>query len=55
VGQIENVRKKLIVDSLLDTDLILSEQYLLQQAEQEISLQQKNTQRNTIGFNRCDK
>ncbi|MEI6190712.1 MAG: ATP-binding protein [Chitinophagia bacterium] len=52
-GQIENVRKKLIVDSLLDAELDPSEQYLLQQAEQEISLQQKSAQRNVIGFNRA--
>jgi SpoVK/Ycf46/Vps4 family AAA+-type ATPase len=51
-GQIENVRKKLIVDILLDPEFDLSEQYLLQQAEQELSLQQKNKQQNVIGFNR---
>lgn len=52
-GQIENVRKKLIVDILLDPEFDLSEQYLLQQAEQELSLQQKNKQQNVIGFNRA--
>ena len=52
-GQIENLRKELILDILLNPEFDLSEQYLLQQAEQELSLQQKNNQRNVKWFNRA--
>jgi ATP-dependent 26S proteasome regulatory subunit len=48
-GQIENIRKKIAVDSLLDDKLKINEAYLLQLAQQELMLEKK-TERNTIGF-----
>ena len=48
-GQIENIRKKIAVDSLLDDKLKMTEAYLTQLAHQELMLEKKN-ERNTIGF-----
>lgn len=48
-GQIENIRKKIAVDTLLDDKVKLNETYLFQLAEQEMMLE-KNNVRNTIGF-----
>ena len=48
-GQIENIRKKIAVDSLLDEKLKMNEDYLMQLAKQEIMLEKKS-ERNTIGF-----
>jgi hypothetical protein len=48
-GQIENIRKKIAVDSLLDEKLKINEAYLMQLAQQELMLEKK-TERNTIGF-----
>lgn len=48
-GQIENIRKKIAVDTLLDEKIKLNEAYLMQLAEQELMLEKK-TERNTIGF-----
>ncbi len=49
-GQIENIRKKIAVDSLLDDKLKINENYLMQLAQQELMLDKKN-ERNAIGFN----
>ena len=48
-GQIENIRKKIAVDSLLDEKLKINETYLLQLAEQELMLENKHV-RGKIGF-----
>ena len=48
-GQIENIRKKIVVDTLLDEKLKVTETYLLQLAQQELMLEKKN-ERNVIGF-----
>lgn len=48
-GQIENIRKKIAVDSLLDEKLKINEGYLMQLAQQELMLEKKHD-RNTIGF-----
>lgn len=48
-GQIENIRKKIAVDSLLDEKLKINETYLLQLAEQELTLENKHV-RGRIGF-----
>lgn len=48
-GQIENIRKKIAVDSLLDEKLKINENYLMQLAQQELMLEKKN-ERNVIGF-----
>lgn len=48
-GQIENIRKKVSVDILLDDNVKITESYLLQLAEQEIILEKKN-HREKIGF-----
>jgi SpoVK/Ycf46/Vps4 family AAA+-type ATPase len=48
-GQIENIRKKVAVDSLLDEKLKINETYLLQLAEQELMLENKHV-RGRIGF-----
>ncbi len=48
-GQIENIRKKIAVDSLLDEKLKINEAYLMQLAQQELMLEKK-IERNTIGF-----
>jgi len=50
-GQIENIRKKIAVDSLLDEKLKINEPYLMQLAQQELMLDKKN-ERNAIGFNK---
>ena len=48
-GQIENIRKKVVVDSLFDEKLKLNESYLSHLAEQELMLEKKK-ERNPIGF-----
>jgi SpoVK/Ycf46/Vps4 family AAA+-type ATPase len=48
-GQIENIRKKIAVDTLLDEKIKINESYLMQLAQQELMLEKK-TERNTIGF-----
>lgn len=50
-GQIENIRKKVAVDTLLDEKIKINEAYLMQLAEQELMLEKKNL-RELIGFNR---
>jgi hypothetical protein len=50
-GQIENIRKKVIVDLLLSPEVEITEQYMKILAEQELSLQKNNNNnRNSIGF-----
>jgi DNA-binding Xre family transcriptional regulator len=48
-GQIENIRKKIAVDSLLNSKLKLSESYVVQLIQQELMLETKK-ERNPIGF-----
>lgn len=48
-GQIENIRKKIVVDILLEEKLNINESYLMQLAQQELMLEKK-TERNSIGF-----
>ena len=50
-GQIENIRKKVAVDTLLDEKIKINEAYLMQLSEQELMLEKKNV-REVIGFNR---
>ena len=50
-GQIENISKKIAVDSLLDEKLKINESYLMQLAQQEQMLDKKN-ERSVIGFNK---
>jgi len=50
-GQIENIRKKVAVDTLLDEKIKINEAYLMQLAEQELMLEKKSV-REVIGFNR---
>ena len=50
-GQIENIRKKVAVDTLLDEKIKINEAYLMQLAEQELMLEKKSL-REVIGFNR---
>lgn len=50
-GQIENIRKKVAVDTLLDEKIKINEAYLMQLAEQELMLEKKSM-REVIGFNR---
>jgi hypothetical protein len=50
-GQIENIRKKVSVDAILDEKVRLTESYLFQLAEQETILEKKQY-RETIGFKR---
>jgi UDP-3-O-[3-hydroxymyristoyl] N-acetylglucosamine deacetylase len=49
--EIENIRKKIAVDTLLDEKLKINENYLMQLAQQELMLD-KNNERNAIGFNK---
>lgn len=48
-GQIENIRKKITVDKLLEEQLVISESYLHKMCEQELMLEKKNV-RTAIGF-----
>lgn len=50
-GQIENIRKKMTVDTLLHDKLKVNETYLFELAEQEQILEKK-FERNIIGFNK---
>ena len=50
-GQIENIRKKVSVDAILDEKVRITESYLFQLAEQETILEKKQY-RETIGFKR---
>lgn len=49
-GQIENIRKKVMVDSLIEEKFKLTEAYLLELAEQELLLEKKTSSRTPIGF-----
>ena len=50
-GQIENIRKKVSVDAILDEKVRITESYLFQLADQETILEKKQY-RETIGFKR---
>jgi hypothetical protein len=49
-AQIENIRKKIIVDKILNVDKKLNFEYLESLIKMEISLELKNQNRNPIGF-----